>query len=148
METATMELGTDNLSRPINSDHVQSATTSIEKLKLLASIDGPLQNHLNWILQDVEALKNRNEAMARNNDAQMQRIKVFATAFFDLFGAYLSEFIKEDVDTIIDDKLCDYVEESDVAMHIRDALNDNDTISDIVDDSVRAALDDLRIVRR
>ena len=137
-------LGTDELSRPITTTLVDSASTTLDRLVLLASIEGVFQPYFKQLLKDVQLLMNESgihiSALTRLRQQQRQ----LSDAIMELIEPAVSNIVTEAVHDL----------EQEMQDKIRDAVSDevsdsvNDKVQEIVSDEVSDALADLRIVRR
>lgn len=137
-------LGTDELSRPITTTLVDSASTTLDRLVLLSSIEGVFQPYFKQLFKDVQLLMNESSIHISALTRLRQQQRQLSDAIMELIEPAVSNIVTEAVHDL----------EQEMQDKIRDAVSDevsdsvNDKVQEIVSDEVSDALADLRIVRR
>lgn len=141
--TDTM-LGNDSLSRPVTTTLVDGAPTTIDRLNLLASIEGVYQPYFKQLLKEVQLLTNESATHFAALSRLRQQQRQLSDALMELLEPAVSNIVTEAVDDLeqqIDEKVRDAVSDE-----VPDAVTNK--VQDILSDELSDALSDLRIVRR
>jgi type VI protein secretion system component VasK len=137
-------LGTDELSRPVTTTLIDGASTTIDRLVLLSSIEGVFQPYFKQLLKDVQLLMNETSIHLSALTRMRQQQRQLSDAIMELIEPAVGQIVTEavhDLEQEMEDKIRDAVSDE-----VSDSVNDK--VQEIVSDEVTDALSDLRIVRR
>lgn len=107
-------LGVDDMARPVTRDHLDKAGTAIAKLRLLASIEGPVRHHLCDILTALEG----STLVA---DKYKKRCDSLSNALLDIVGAEFRMLVEDK----LSDRLDDFITSDNIEEHILDSISSN-----------------------
>ena len=139
-----MDTWTDDMGRTVSADDITNCENLRAKLKLMASLEGPLQRHL----KDIAAYVDRLEGSYSDLEGLVGKMRTKQSALTDALMGILepsiTDLLREDANDAIRDIATDAA--SDAISEFERRVDDqiNDTVSDAVIDMVS----DLRIVRR
>lgn len=151
-----MNLGNDELSRPVTSDAISSAPVLKAKLALLASIVGPQQRHLEDCLR-LATIQTENLDHYRKqcdtlrtalSDMVRPEIRVLIEKAFDERADSLvtMDEVRDEITDTLRSKTADFLHSDNLAEHIADEINSSRRIraeiEDIVDNHID--IDDIR----